>query len=128
MNIAEDQGRFLQMLVEISGASTVVEVGTFTGMSALWLARGLPPGGKLICFELVDTYLASPHLRLVIRHPQAARSLAGLGGGTVLDIAPWGHEDIAYEWAPLVGGCVPAMCMPVVASHGCRDWGDVAEP
>lgn len=57
MNIGVDQGQFLQAMVEISGARTVVEVGTFTGMSALWLARGLPPEGRLICFELVDTYL-----------------------------------------------------------------------
>lgn len=56
MNIGEDQGRFLQMLVEITGASTVVEVGTFTGMSALWLARGLPAGGRLLCFELSEKY------------------------------------------------------------------------
>lgn len=57
MNIGMDQGRFLQALVEISGSRTVVEVGTFTGMSALWLARGLPVGGRLLCFELVEDYL-----------------------------------------------------------------------
>lgn len=56
MNIGDDQGRFLQMIASIAGAATIVEVGTFTGMSALWLARGLAPGGRLICFELVDTY------------------------------------------------------------------------
>ena len=38
MNIGQDQGRFLKMLVALSGAHTVVEVGTFTGMSALWLS------------------------------------------------------------------------------------------
>jgi caffeoyl-CoA O-methyltransferase len=59
MNIGEDQGRFLQLLVELCGATTVVEVGTFTGMSALWLARGLSDGGRLHCFELVDTYLGT---------------------------------------------------------------------
>ncbi len=57
MNIGHDQGRFMQMLVEMTGATTVVEVGTFTGMSALWLARGLSDGGRLICFDLVDTYV-----------------------------------------------------------------------
>ncbi|WP_040491825.1 O-methyltransferase [Ilumatobacter nonamiensis] len=57
MNIGEDQGRFMQLLVEATGARTIVEVGTFTGMSALWLARGLPTDGRLICFDLVDTYL-----------------------------------------------------------------------
>lgn len=56
MNIGPDQGRFLSMLVAISGASTVVEVGTFTGMSALWMARGLADGGRLICFDISDEY------------------------------------------------------------------------
>lgn len=51
MNIGLDQGLFVKMLVELTGARTVAEVGTFTGMSALWLARGLPPAGRLTCFE-----------------------------------------------------------------------------
>lgn len=56
MNIGEDEGRFLQMLVSMTVARAVAEVGTFTGMSALWLARGLPAGGKLHCFELSERY------------------------------------------------------------------------
>ncbi|MEO1057756.1 MAG: class I SAM-dependent methyltransferase, partial [Actinomycetota bacterium] len=97
MNIAEDQGRFLKMLVEISGASTVVEVGTFTGMSALWLARGLPPGGRLICFELVDTYLDTAQTawraagvddRIEVRIGPAADGLADL------PVEP--HVDLAF--------------------------------
>lgn len=54
MNIGEDQGRFLRFLVQVTGATNVVEVGTFTGMSALWLARGLPEGGRLTCLELAE--------------------------------------------------------------------------
>jgi caffeoyl-CoA O-methyltransferase len=57
MNIGQDQGRFLKMLVGLSGAHLVVEVGTFTGMSALWMAQGLAPGGRLICFDINDDYL-----------------------------------------------------------------------
>lgn len=52
MCIGEDQGRALKLLVELSGARHVVEVGTFTGTSALWMARGLPPEGRLTCFEI----------------------------------------------------------------------------
>jgi caffeoyl-CoA O-methyltransferase len=52
MNIGEDQGRFFALLVELLDAKVVVEVGTFTGMSALWMARALPPGGRLTCFEV----------------------------------------------------------------------------
>ena len=57
MNIGQDQGRFLATLVAVSGARTVVEVGTFTGMSALWMARELPADGRLICFDITDRYL-----------------------------------------------------------------------
>lgn len=58
MNIGEDQGRFLRLLTELVGARTTVEVGTFTGMSALWIARGLAPGGRLICCDISDEYPA----------------------------------------------------------------------
>lgn len=57
MNIGADQGHFLSMLVAVSGARLVVEIGTFTGMSALWMARALPPGGRLVCFDITDEYL-----------------------------------------------------------------------
>ena len=58
MNIGEDQGRFLKLLVEMTGARTAVEIGTFTGMSALWVARGLGPEGTLHCFDISDEYPA----------------------------------------------------------------------
>ncbi|MEM9033855.1 MAG: class I SAM-dependent methyltransferase [Actinomycetota bacterium] len=58
MNIGEDQGRFLQLLTEILGAEVAVEVGTFTGMSALWIARGLAPGGRLVCCDISEEYPA----------------------------------------------------------------------
>lgn len=59
MNIGADQGHLLSMLVAITGATSVVEIGTFTGMSALWIARALPDGGRLICFDITDRYLAT---------------------------------------------------------------------
>jgi caffeoyl-CoA O-methyltransferase len=59
MNVGPDQGHFLSMLVAIAGARLVVEIGTFTGMSALWMARALPAGGRLVCFDITDRYLAT---------------------------------------------------------------------
>lgn len=58
MNIEEDQGRFLAFLVRLTGARRVVEVGTFTGMSALFLAGALPPGGRLVCCDIDERYVA----------------------------------------------------------------------
>lgn len=52
MSIGEDQGRLMRLLVELIGGRNVVEVGTFTGTSALWLARGVGPAGSVTCFEV----------------------------------------------------------------------------
>jgi caffeoyl-CoA O-methyltransferase len=52
MSIGEDQGRVLRLLVELVNGRNVVEVGTFTGTSALWLARGVGPSGSVTCFEV----------------------------------------------------------------------------
>ena len=46
------EGRLLKLLVQISQPKLVVEVGTFTGYSALSMAEGLPEGGKLITCEI----------------------------------------------------------------------------
>ena len=48
MQISADQGRLLTMLVQLIGARSVVEVGTFTGYSSICLARGLPPDGRTL--------------------------------------------------------------------------------
>jgi caffeoyl-CoA O-methyltransferase len=52
------EGKFLKMLVNVSRARRVVEIGTFTGYSALMMAEGLPPGGKLITLEISPEYAA----------------------------------------------------------------------
>ena len=52
MQITADEGALLQVLVAAVGARDVLEVGTFTGYSAICLARGLPEGGRLTCLEL----------------------------------------------------------------------------
>ena len=51
MAISPDQCSFLTMLVAIAGVKWAVEIGTFTGSSAISIARSLAPGGKLICFD-----------------------------------------------------------------------------
>lgn len=51
-----------------------------------------------------DTLLANHTLRVVLRHPQSAITLAGVGGATVIDAAPWGRNDDLHEAVPLVGG------------------------
>lgn len=56
--IAPEQGPFLAMLVQLMGAKKCLEVGTFTGYSAAWVASVLPPGGTVVCCEINDAYAA----------------------------------------------------------------------
>jgi hypothetical protein len=48
--------------------------------------------------------MANQWFRTVIRHPQTALTVPGLGGGTLIDAAPWGYRDRLHEAIPLVGG------------------------
>ncbi len=56
MQIAPDQGAFITMLCRLLGAREAIELGTFTGYSAICIARGLEPGGRLIACELSEEY------------------------------------------------------------------------
>ncbi len=51
MQIGPDQGALMQILVRAIGARRCIEIGTFTGYSALAVALALPPGGKIVCFD-----------------------------------------------------------------------------
>jgi caffeoyl-CoA O-methyltransferase len=56
MQVSPDQGALLQVLVAAVGATNALEVGTFTGYSAICIARGLGQTGQLTCLELDDEY------------------------------------------------------------------------
>src|SRR3954462_7853761 len=49
--IAAEQGVFMQLLTRALGVRTAIEIGTFTGFSALCIARGLPEDGSLLCLD-----------------------------------------------------------------------------
>lgn len=52
MQTAPEQAAFLEMLVRTVGTTHAIEIGTFTGYGAIRIARGLAPGGRLLCCEL----------------------------------------------------------------------------
>jgi predicted O-methyltransferase YrrM len=51
INVTPLQGKLLHLLARLHGARTILEIGTLGGYSAIWLARALPPDGKLISLE-----------------------------------------------------------------------------
>src|SRR3974390_64579 len=56
INVSPAQGKFLMLLARIHGARSILEIGTLGGYSAIWLARALPPGGRLVSLEVNPDY------------------------------------------------------------------------
>ncbi len=61
MQISPDQGQFMALLVKAMGARKVIEVGTFTGYSALVVAGALPADGKLVACDVSEEYTSVGH-------------------------------------------------------------------
>ena len=79
LQIGGDQGVLLEMLARAIGARRAIEIGTFTGYSALAIARGMGSGGRLLCCDVNEAWTA------VARRAWAA---AGLDDQIELRIAP----------------------------------------
>ncbi|UVM06709.1 class I SAM-dependent methyltransferase [Pseudomonas laurylsulfatiphila] len=77
--VAPEQGQFLALLVKLIGARRLLEVGTFTGYSALCMAAALPADGSLMCCDIPGDYNA-----IARRYWQEA----GLAGRIDLRLAP----------------------------------------
>ena len=79
MQIDPVQGAFLSWLVKLIKAKRVLEIGTFTGLSSLWIADALPPEGKLMCCDLSEEYTS---------HAKRAWAEAGLADRISLLLGP----------------------------------------
>ena len=115
MQIAAEQGQFLAMLVKLIGARRTIEVGTFCGYSALWVALALPADGKVTACDINRewTAIGSRHWqeagvadKIELRLGPAAETLHALeadGGGGRFDFvfidADKGGYDGYYESA-----------------------------
>ncbi len=54
--VSPPQGKLLHLLAQMQGARTVLELGTLGGYSTIWLARALPPDGRLVTIEAESSY------------------------------------------------------------------------
>ena len=79
MQIAPEQGQFMQMLVRLLGARRAIEVGVFTGYSSLAVALALPANGRLLACDVNEEFTA-----IARRHWEAA----GVAGRIELVLAP----------------------------------------
>ncbi len=110
MQIAPEQAAFMTLLTRLLGVRFAVEVGTFTGFSALSIARGLTPGGRLLCCDVSDEWVnigrpfwdrAGVADRIEVAIAPAARTLADLPPDPPVDLAfidaDKGSYQIYYE-------------------------------
>lgn len=58
IDVTPVQGRLLELLVRMSGARHVLEIGTLGGYSTLWIGRGLPEDGTIVTLEVDETHAA----------------------------------------------------------------------
>jgi caffeoyl-CoA O-methyltransferase len=58
LQVGSEQAAFMQLLTRVVGARHAVEIGTFTGLSALAIARGLPQDGRLLCLDISPEWTA----------------------------------------------------------------------
>jgi len=65
MQIAPEQGQFMQMLVRLTGARRAIEIGVFTGYSSLAVVLAMPPDGRLLALDVSEEYtgIARRHWR-----------------------------------------------------------------
>ena len=94
--IAPEQAAFMQILLRAAGAREVLEVGTLAGVSAIAMARALPPGGRLRSIE-IDPARADFAVRWIARSDVAGRIEVLRGAAAeVLPGLPDGSFDAAF--------------------------------
>jgi caffeoyl-CoA O-methyltransferase len=96
MQIAPEQSLLITLITRLIGATRAVEVGTFTGLSSLSVALGMPPGGKLICCDVSEEWTAVAKRywaqagvadRIELRIGPALDTLRAMPADPVLDLA-----------------------------------------
>lgn len=96
MQIGDDQAVVMEILARAMGARLAIEIGTFTGYSALALARGMGPGGRLICCDVSEEWTAIAREfwakagvadRIELRLGPALTTLRALPLGATFDLA-----------------------------------------
>ncbi|MDQ6613683.1 MAG: O-methyltransferase [Actinomycetota bacterium] len=113
MQISTDEGAFLTVIARLAQARNAVEIGTFTGYSAICIARGLAPDGHLLCCDVSDDwttiarrYWAEAGLsdRIELRLGPAAETLRELPLEPIFDLAFIDADKVGYPtyWSEIV--------------------------
>lgn len=102
--VSADVGRLLKILVSLTQGRRALELGTLAGYSAIWIARGLSPDGKLTTIEFEPK-----HAEFARREIAAAgeSSRVDVVAGAALDVVPrlaqeWGKESVDFVFIDAV--------------------------
>lgn len=106
MQIAPEQGAFMTLLTRAIGAKRAIEIGTFTGYSALAIARGLPADGKLLCLDISEKWTrlareawaeAGLQNRIELQLGPAQETLAAMPAQPAFDLAFIDADKSGYQ-------------------------------
>ena len=104
MQVTADQGALIELLVKLIGAKDALEVGTFTGYSAICIARGLGENGRLTCLELDPERAAIARANLdEARVGERVEILVGPAGESLEAMAAVASFDFAFIDADKTG-------------------------
>ena len=93
IDVAPNQGKFLNLLARLCGARRILEMGTLGGYSTIWLARALPDGGRLVTLEFEQKH--ADVARSNIAHAGFAEVVEIRVGAAVDSLARLVEEDVA---------------------------------
>jgi caffeoyl-CoA O-methyltransferase len=113
MQVAPEQAAFMTMLARLTGARYAVEVGTFTGLSAIAVMRGMGPEGRMLCCDVSEEFTAIARRywdragltdRIELRLAPALETLRALPQQPHIDLAFIDADKTGYAgyWAELV--------------------------
>ena len=124
MQISQEQGQFLSILVRVMDARRIIEIGTFTGYSALTMARAMGPSGTLVACDVSEEWTsigrryweqAGVADRIDLRLGQAIDTLASLAGTEPFDLVFIDADKSGYPAyfdavVPVAAGWRPLAC------------------
>jgi predicted O-methyltransferase YrrM len=105
MQIAPEQGAFMALLVQLTGATRILEIGTFTGYSSTAMALAMPPDGRITCLDVSEEWTdrareawrdAGVADRVDLRIGPAVESLGALGDDA-FDLAFIDADKTSYD-------------------------------
>jgi len=113
LQVAPETGTLLTLLTRLSRARSGIEVGTFTGYSSICIARGLGPGGRLLCCDVSEEWTSVARKywekaglsdRIELRVGSALDTLRALPEEEVFDVAFIDADKLSYPqyWTELV--------------------------